>query len=419
MIKKVIKDRIGVKKKKKKLNTLSFFSGAMGLDIGLEKEGYNILLACEYDKASRNTIVENDSKVGLIGDLRNYSIDDILEYAGLESTEDIDLIVGGPPCQAFSTAGKRMGFSDERGNVFLKYLEVIESIRPTCFVIENVRGLMSSIMQLETEDEFTKQIHENYKVFKGSSLLYVIKRMESAGYKLSFDLYNSANFGVPQIRERIVIIGTLLSKKVNRLTPTHSKDGKNGLKKWITIKKAFKKLDGIKKHEHSNYNEKRLKYLKLLNSGENWRSLPTVLQKEAMGKSYFLSGGKTGFLRRLDWNRPSPTVVTSPSMPATDLCHPSELRPLSIEEYKIIQEFPLSWRICGTTSDKYKQIGNAVPIGLGQSIGREIKQHLEGNSKPETSGFKHSRYLNTSYDAFIRNLSNVTSKKRGQTELFN
>lgn len=418
MIKNNIEDRKGRKKKKEKLNTLSFFSGAMGLDIGLEKEGFNIMLACEYDKASRNTIVENEPKIGLIGDIRNYSIPDILDYANLENAEEVDLIVGGPPCQAFSTAGKRMGFSDERGNVFLKYLEVIEGIRPKYFVIENVRGLMSTIMQIDEEDDFTSEIPAELKDAKGSSLLYVIKRMEAAGYNLTFDLYNAANFGVPQIRERIVIVGTLFPEKVNRLTPTHSENGEFGLKKWTTLKQAFKALKDVEEHEHVNYNEKRKKYLKLLKDGENWRSLPLELQKEALGKSFHLGGGKTGFLRRLAWDRPSPTVVTAPSMPATDLCHPSELRPLSVQEYKVIQEFPKTWNICGTTADKYKQIGNAVPVGLGRAIAREILAHWEGNPLPEIPEFRHSRYRNTSYDEFLQEMESLARKHRMQMQLF-
>ena len=104
------------------LNCLSFFSGAMGLDIGLEQEGINILLACETDNACRRTIVANEPGIGLIGDIRDYTVGEILEYANLRENGQVDIVVGGPPCQAFSTAGKRLGFQDERGNVFLKYI---------------------------------------------------------------------------------------------------------------------------------------------------------------------------------------------------------------------------------------------------------------------------------------------------------
>jgi DNA (cytosine-5)-methyltransferase 1 len=409
MNKVIIEDKIsGVEHKENALNTLSFFSGALGLDIGLEKEGFNILLACEFDKACRNTITLNKPKLGLIGDIRNYSVDEIISYSGLKNKKDVDVIVGGPPCQAFSTAGKRLGFADSRGNVFLKYLEIIEEIAPKYFVIENVRGLMSSILQIEEKDEIIDQIPLSILNEKGSSLYYVIKRLENAGYNINFDLYNSANFGTPQIRERVVIIGTKNSLKVNRLTPTHSENGEYDLPKWKTLKEAFKILKNIDSHESIFYSEKRSKLYQNLKSGQNWKDLPIDLQMEALGKAFFLGGGKTGFMRRLNWNRPSPTVVTNPAMPATDLCHPNEIRPLSVEEYKAIQEFPLDWKLAGNTIDKYKQIGNAVPVGLGQAIGREIKNHQSNSSTEDYTNFKHSRYLNTSYDEFIKKIEKTT-----------
>jgi DNA (cytosine-5)-methyltransferase 1 len=121
---------------------LSFFSGAMGLDLGIEKAGFNIRLACEVDRFCRQTIALNRPNTALLGDINNYQPDDILKAARLTSQDDIDLIVGGPPCQAFSTAGKRKSFNDDRGNVFLKYLDLALSLKPKYFVIENVRGLL-------------------------------------------------------------------------------------------------------------------------------------------------------------------------------------------------------------------------------------------------------------------------------------
>jgi DNA (cytosine-5)-methyltransferase 1 len=231
---------------------------------------------------------------------------------------------------------------------------------------------------------------------------------------INFDLYNSANFGTPQARERIVIIGTTNNIKVNRLKPTHSNISEYNLPKWRTLKYALKKLKNIDNSEHLNYNPKRVFYYEKLKSGENWKNLPIDLQKKALGGSFYLGGGKTGFLRRLDWNKPSPTLVTSPSMPATDLCHPEEIRPLSVNEYKVIQQFPISWKLGGTTIDKYRQIGNAVPVGLGRAIGREIKNHFLGQFKDDIKDFKYSRYNNTSYNDFI----NDFEKKNLQLQLF-
>ena len=389
-------DRIGTRKhKSNKLNALSFFSGAMGLDLGLENAGVNILLACEIDNSSRKTIVHNDKEVGLIGDLLSYSNDDILKYANVDTAEKIDLIVGGPPCQAFSTAGRRMGFQDARGNVFLKYIDIIINVKPRYFVIENVRGLLSTPMTIQIQDEVTEKFDFDPKEISGSSLYYIKKKLETAGYTISFNLYNSANFGVPQIRERVVMIGTLETRKVPYLLPTHSETGSYGLPKWLTFSDAIRNMDNSK-CEHIDFSEKRLKYINMLREGQNWKNLPINIQPEAMGNSFHLGGGKTGFYRRLSWNRPAPTLVTHPAMPATELAHPELPRPLSVQEYKRIQQFPDDWEIQGSILDKYKQIGNAVPVGLGCAIGSMLISHSKGKEKSPPIDFHFSRYKNTS-----------------------
>jgi DNA (cytosine-5)-methyltransferase 1 len=380
---------------KTKLNCLSFFSGAMGLDLGLESVGINVLLACEIDNASRQTISHNDKKVGLIGDIRDYSVEEILEYANVKNKDEVDIIVGGPPCQAFSTAGKRQGFQDERGNVFLKYIDLITIVRPKYAVIENVRGLLSSILSIDIDDEIIKEYPIDWKNTKGSSLFYVKKRLEKEGYKVSFNLYNSANFGSPQVRERVVIICTKLTNKVEYLEPTNSNIELFGLPKWKTFEDAVIGLDA-KKGTSIQFSEKRLQYIKMLKAGENWRNLPLEIQPIAMGQSFNLGGGKTGFYRRLAWDKPAPTVVTHPAMPATELAHPVENRPLSVEEYKRIQEFPDSWEIQGTILDQYKQIGNAVPVGLGRAIGNAIINHHQSKKVKIYNTFSFSRYKNTS-----------------------
>lgn len=306
MISKVKDQKSGIKHNNKKINVLSFFSGAMGLDIGLHKVGFETLLACEIDKASRQTILANNPEIGLIGDIRAYTTDEILEYAGLKSKEDVDLIVGGPPCQAFSSAGKRMGLADERGNVFLKFIEVIESINPRFAVIENVRGLLSAPYDIDLKPKEEEFLPYELKELKGATMYYVYNRLRAAGYQLSFNLYNSANFGTPQVRERVIIICSRVNEKVPYLKPTHSQNADFGLPKWKTLKFAFSNLN-VSKTEFIRFPENRLKYYKFLKAGQNWRDLNEEMQKEALGKSFYLGGGKTGFFRRLDWNKPSPT----------------------------------------------------------------------------------------------------------------
>jgi len=377
---------------------LSFFSGAMGLDLGIEKAGFQIRVACETDKYCRQTIALNRPNTALLGDINQYNANDILEAAGLARKDDIDLIIGGPPCQAFSTAGKRQGFNDSRGNVFLKYIDLALALRPKYIVIENVRGLLSCPMTHRPHEmrgvEFPDLSEDE---LKGGALNFISHRLENSGYGYSFNLYNAANFGTPQIRERVIIICSRDGKKPPFLTPTHSENSAYGLPKWKTLKTC---IEGIAKHHHLNFPEKRLKYYRLLGPGQNWRNLPEELQKEALGKSFYSGGGKTGFLRRLDWHKPSPTLVTHPAMPATDLAHPEEERPLSIEEYMRIQEFPENWELAGPLIQQYKQIGNAVPLSLGFAIGKLIMNILCNNEIADFANFQYSRYKNTSHQAW-------------------
>ncbi len=376
-----------------KIKALSFFSGAMGLDLGLEKAGISMLLACEINKACRRTIATNKPNLALLSDIWEYSASDVRTAAGLGFYDEIDVIVGGPPCQAFSTAGARRGFKDERGNALLKYIDLILELRPRYAVIENVRGLISAPMHhiphAKREKDWTPTEGEH----PGGALLYILGLLRAGGYNVSFNLYNAANFGVPQSRERVIIICHGDGEKVPHLIPTHSQDGDFNLPKWRTLRDALIDMDDVT-HHHVDFPEKRLRFYRLLEGGQYWKHLPNELQQEALGKSFFSGGGKTGFLRRLDWNKPSCTLVTTPNMPATDICHPTENRPLSIEEYKRIQQFPDDWEVCGSLSDQYRQIGNAVPVGLGVAVGHAILNHMSGEGKQPPTGFPLSRYKN-------------------------
>lgn len=376
----VVPDRARTAPFKGKLKALSFFSGCMGLDLGLEQEGIQVLLACESDKAARRTISANRPDMALIGDIRNYSAAEIREKAGLGLNEEIDLIVGGPPCQSFSSAGKRKGLDDDRGNVFLAFIDLISELRPRFVAIENVRGLLSVPLSPDGK--------------KGGVLRLLTERLSQSGYSVSFNLYDSANFGSPQRRERIVIACSRDGEKLPYLTPTHSMDDRYGLPPWKTLRTALGQPP-IEEHHSIEFPEKRLKYYRLLTAGQNWRNLPKEMHKEALGKAYYSGGGQTSFYRRLSWDKPSPTLVTHPAMPATDLCHPEEYRPLSIEEYKRIQEFPDEWVVEGNLISQYRQVGNAVPLSLSRAIARMILAHSKGGAMAIYPGFAYSRYSQT------------------------
>ena len=380
---------------------LSFFSGAMGLDIGMKNGGIPALLACEFNKYCRMTIDRNEPDMALIGDINRYEPDDILLFAKIPKDRQIDVIFGGPPCQAFSTAGARRALDDERGNVFLRYIDIVKRLRPTYVVIENVRGLLSAPYYYKDLD----------KPVKGAALSIILDRLKKAGYTVSFELYNAANFGAPQIRERVVMIGKLGNERVQYLSPTNDERQQHGLQPWVTLRQAINDIKDKPQH-YIEFPEKRLKYYRMLKEGQYWKDLPKEVQEEAMGSAYHLGGGKTGFYRRLSFDRPSPTLVTNPTMPATDLCHPTEDRPLSVEEYSRIQGFPDDWEICGPIIEQYRQIGNAVPIKLGEAIARTILADMRGESLPRYDGFLFSRYKNTNELEWSRDMETTIKRIR-------
>lgn len=378
-----------------KYNYLSFFSGALGLDLGLEKAGFNCLSVNEIDPIFCETIKSNIKAKIYNTDIRNLTVDQLTNDLSLNQN-NLFLIAGGPPCQSFSSAGKMQGLDDIRGNVSLSYVELIVKLKPTFFILENVRGLLTA--EIKTITESLKPYEKHITLNKKGGVLYLITKIfEDNGYYINFDLYNTAFFNVPQSRERLIMIGSLL-KKVPLLSATNSNIKEHNLKPFKTFNDACSDLTtetAIKFDSH------RYEFLEKIPEGGNWKSLSIEDQKKAMGQSFFSGGGKSGFYRRLDGNKPSPTITTSPRMPATMLCHPTKLRPLSIEEYARLQTFPDSHKISGNLTQKYKQIGNAVPVEFGYAIGQHILNcFLIKDYNPKY--IKTTKYSNTNYDDFMK-----------------
>lgn len=374
-------------------NTISLFSGAMGLDLGIEKVGFKIRVCVEKDKWAAQTIRANTSIPVIERDINDVPTDEILAAAGI-GRQDVTLVIGGPPCQAFSTAGKQKGFADFRGNVMLQYLRVVRDIMPEFFIMENVRGLQSAKLN-SVPAEYAE--YEPIKDVKGSAFHFMVAEFRKLGYSISHALLNAANYGVPEKRERIVVIGHR-GERVPIPSPTHSENGELGTKKWNTLRNCIGDMEHRTDLHYTELRKRSRPYMKILKEGQNRRNQPEDMAMQAMGKAYFLSGGKTGFLRRLKFDEPSPTLVTSPTMPATLLCHPTQLRPLSIEEYARIQQFPDSWTFNGRLETIYKQIGNAVPVGLGQAVGQQIMRFINGQTSANEEArnkIPHSRYKNT------------------------
>lgn len=396
------------------LKVWSFFSGAMGLDLGLEQAGLKVVLACDVDPNCRATIAANRPNLPVLSDVWRYDAATLRELA--QKLGPIDVMVCGPPCQAFSTAGARKGFADARGNVFLYYLELLLDLKPRYLVLENVRGLLLAPLVPPPLTASLPPSQRQLLSGKGGALCYILERLRAGGYQVSFNLYNAANFGVPQLRERVVIFGTRSGPKMPYLVPTHSADSRWGLPPWRTLRMALAGLPATP-CDHLQFPPQRLRFYRLLRAGQNWRNLPPKLQPLALGQSYYVRGGKTGFYRRLAWDQPACTLVTSPTMPATDICHPDLDRPLSVQEYRRIQMFPDDWRICGNLAAQYKQIGNAVPVGLGRAIGRVLSAYARGEVALAPPGFAFSRYRATDEVAWEAATRQQQGLKAGETLL--
>lgn len=373
------------------ITALSFFSGAMGLDIGLAQAGIHPLLHCEFDREARMTIQSNTPGTALIGDINGYDAASVRRMAGLAADEPVDLVYGGPPCQAFSTAGLRRGLADERGNVFLKYLDLAFGLKARYVLIENVRGLLSAEWPVGADPT----------PVPGGVLSTVLRRFREAGYVVSFNLYDSRYFGAGESRERVILIARRGGGKPPAwLTPTTCDNPIWGLPRVRTLRDALTPVESGAQHGFK-YSEAQKRVFSLVKPGGNWRNLPPDIQRKAMGGLLGMKGGRTGAWRRLRWDAPCPTLTTNPLMRITGFCHPEEVRPLSVEEYKAVQGFPPDWIIRGSLTAQYRQIGNAVPIPLARAAGKAVLADMRGEQPdPRYRGFPRSRYQGTDQLSF-------------------
>lgn len=373
-------------------DVISLFSGAMGLDIGLAKAGLNVVIGQDFDASCVKTMRANGHKV-LEGDIREIEPQQLLSLTGLHIGEPF-LICGGPPCQPFSTAGKRLGINDPRGSLFMDFIRMIDYIRPRFFVMENVKGIMSAPLKhvpLAERDE------KDPEQRLGTVLDVILSEFNKLGYKTVYGVLDAVNYGVPQFRERFVLIGSRDNEDIFLPIPTNFQMHQNQEYQWQSVRSVIEDLE-FDSGECATLSDERLKFLKMVPQGGNWRDLPEDIIPIAMGGAYTSGGGKVGFYRRLSYDQPSPTVVTSPVQKATMMCHPTQNRPLSVKEYARIQQFPDNWIFTGTTAAKYRQIGNAVPVGLAEAIGKAVIAVADKSAVIETKRFRgtnvHNRIKN-------------------------
>jgi len=370
----------------KKFKTIDLFAGVGGLSYGfVQDENFEILAANEILINMAKAYELNHPSVKVYcKDIKDFGLEDLKKDFGVKKG-DIDLIIGGPPCQAYSTVGKRL-IDDPKGKLFQEYFRVLKELDPKIFLFENVKGLIS--MQ------------------KGELLKSIILLFKSLGYKVDYKVLNSADFGAPQIRERVIIIGTKLDAKYMYPEPTryNPEDGINllnqELKPYLTLREAIGDLAFIKSseecfvyatepvnefqklmrenapnklmdHNSPNNNGSLVKIMENLPDGGTPKDLPEEMRP------------KSGFANtycRLWWNRPSTTITRNLSTPSSSRCiHPIAPRPLTTREGARIQCFPDHYIFYGSRGDKNLQIGNAVPTFLSAALKDSIKKHLFQN----------------------------------------
>ncbi|EPX3668039.1 DNA (cytosine-5-)-methyltransferase [Citrobacter koseri] len=333
---------------------LELFAGAGGMALGLEKAGLKSVLLNEIDSHACKTLRKNRPEWNVVeGDVSK------VDFTPYRNT--VDVLAGGFPCQAFSYAGKKLGFEDTRGTLFFEFARAVKEINPKVLLAENVRGLLN---------------HDD-----GRTLDTIKSIITDLGYTLFEPRVLKAIFyKVPQKRERLIIVAVR-----NDLANGIDYEWPSSYNKILTLKDALKKGElydsDVPESEGQKYPKRKAEILSMVPPGGYWRDLPEDIQKEYMLKSFYLGGGKTGMARRLSWDEPSLTLTCAPAQKQTERCHPEETRPLTVREYARIQTFPDDWVFEGPMSAKYKQIGNAVPVNLSFAVGKSVVHLLEKINK--------------------------------------
>jgi len=364
----------------KKLKIIDLFAGVGGLTYGFyHNKNFQVIAANEILPSMAAAYTLNHPEVKMYNcDIKDFNIELLTKDLKLKAGE-IDIIVGGPPCQAYSTVGKRM-LDDPRGKLFIEYYRVLKEFKPKFFLFENVKGMLS--MQ------------------KGELIQEVTELYTSLGYKVTHKILNAADYGAPQIRERVIITGTKLGKDFVYPKPTHYNPEKKhlkSLKPYLTLADSISDLPIIGNNSYSekyasepkndfqikmrinapiklmdhnspNNNPKLVKLMKALPDGGSPRDLPLNMRpKSGFGNTYC----------RLWWNKPSTTITRNLGTPSSSRCiHPKDSRPLTTREGARLQCFPDSYKFYGSRGDRNLQIGNAVPTVLSEALAKSITTHF-------------------------------------------
>lgn len=385
-----------------KFHSIDLFSGVGGLSLGLEWAGFSTLFANEFDEEIGAAFQRNFPQTNvIIDDIRNIKIKTISDQFSIKN--DVDLIVGGPPCQGFSMANRKRIEDDERNVLFLEYVRFVRYYQPKCFVIENVMGMNSEIVNTDSLEGNVSDAMKSY--------------FNDLGYAISFRMFKSEEHGVPQMRRRVIVIGTRMKNKKDMLISGeignldkefYSKDdlikNKKNIKQIdlfgaeevyknpITVWDAISDLPRLKSGQMSNKYDKApsndfqkymrkgsenlhnhaatphaedvVQRIKLIKQGLNFESLPEELKT----KSHH-----SGAWGRLEKSALSPTITTRFDTPSTGrVIHPVDHRTLTVREAARIQSFPDNFIFSGSRTSQGKQVGNSVPPLVALAVGRMI-----------------------------------------------
>ncbi len=303
------------------MKIVSLFSGAGGFDLGFIQAGHEVIWANDIDKDCAETYKHNIGNHFVLGDILDIPASQI---------PDCDVVIGGFPCQGFSRANMKKRKGDERNKLYLEFVRVVREKSPKFFFAENVRGLLS---------------FDNGNVIKN-----ITEDFSNLGYKVDYKVFNSANFGVPQNRFRIIIVGIredVFSGTFPFPTATHAQKPDLIHKKWVSIGEA-------------------LKYIPEPDE-------PNELKNHIYSKYKVTNRNFTGH-RKTDPNKPSPTVLAKDTGGNVAVHHPNNHRRVSVRESAIIQTFPLDFEFFGSMGSMYRQIGNAVAVLFAKKIGEELKK---------------------------------------------
>lgn len=355
----------------KKYNIIDLFAGVGGLSYGFSQlDEFNIVMANEIEKDISKAYTLNHPDVDMI----NCDINDLTEDVIKEVVDNktIDIIVGGPPCQSYSTLGKRQ--MDDRANLFMQYKRILSIIKPKAFVFENVTGILSM---------------NGGKLFKNVQMEFA-----ELGYELKYKVLNAMDYGVPQARERVILVGFLGENNFEYPEPTHG----NGKLPYVSLREAIGDLPMIGSGETNNTystepNNAFLKFVRKDGSTtatehsapRNGTHLIKIMQtlkdgqsKEDLSEDIRPKSGYGNTYAKLWWDRPSTTITRNFACPSSSRCiHPRDSRAMSIREGARLQSFPDDYQFYGTDSMKRLEIGNAVPPLLSVAIAKQMLKAIK------------------------------------------